>query len=175
MTPTSSPSPKGQAVRLSLKSALRAVHEGVDAVPRKAIWLALGRSEAWYSKCLSNDYDCLPDVVELVCIVNLTGDLRVAMAVTRLMGEGFTLAPLAPAAPITAADGLRLLEGTERVDARVHQALARDLADDGEVDPEEARRELPAARERLQQAQEFVLRLERVALGAEPLPLRRAE
>ena len=175
MIPTSSPSPKGKALCLSLKAALRAMHEGPDAVPRKVIWMALGRSEAWYSKCLSNDYDCLPDVVELVCIVNLTGDLRVALAVTKFIGEGFTLAPLAPSPPITAADGLRRLERMERVDGAVHHSLAEDLANDLKVDPNEARLQLPAARERARDAQEYLVWLERVALGVEPLPLRRAE
>lgn len=172
---SSAPSPQGRALTLALKRVLRKLHEG--GLPRKVVWMApgVGVSEGQYSKWLDDGHPYIPDVLQLVAICNLTGDLGLIAAVAEHCGEGFCLTASSPAAAIEGRDGLHLLSQTETVDAEVHRALAQDLADDGQVVPDEARRELPAARERVRQAQDLVLRLERVALGAEPLPLRRAQ
>lgn len=168
-------SPQGRALTLAMKRALRRLHDG--GIPRKVVWgdPAVSVSEGQYSKWLDDGHSYLPDALQVVAIVNLTGDLGLLAALAAHCGEGFDLAASAPEGPIEGRDGLRLLSATESADARVHQAMAQDLADDGQIDPEEARKELPAARERARQAKDLVLRLERVALGAEPLPLRRAE
>lgn len=175
MLPSSVGSRQGRALTLALKRALRRLHEG--GIPRKVVWgdPAVSVSEGQYSKWLDDAHPYLPDLLQMVAIVNLTGDLGLLESVVAHCGEGFQLTASVPGAAISDRDGLHLLCDTESVDAKVHQALARDLASGGEVDPEEARKELPAARERARQAQDLVLRLERVALGAEPLRLRRAE
>lgn len=151
------------------------MHEG--GIPRKVVWMNpdVGVSEGQYAKWLDDGYPYVPDTLQIVAITNSTGYLGVVAAVAEHCGEGFNLTASAPGGPIEGRDGLRLLSEIEDVDAHVHQALAKDLANDGQLDPNEARLELPAARERLRQSQDFVTRLERVALGVEPLPLRRAQ
>lgn len=175
MLPGSAGSPQGRALTLALKRALRRLHE--SGIPRKVVWgdPAVSVSEGQYSKWLDDGHPYLPDVLQVVAIVNLTGDLGLLSAAAAHCGEGFNLTASAPGPAINGRDGLHLLSATEAVDATVHQALAQDLADDGQVDPNEARKELPAARERARQAQELVTRLERVAIGVDVLPLRRAE
>lgn len=157
--------------RLALKAALRAPHEGPHAVPRKVVWMALGVSEATYSRWLDDTHPQLPDVLELMAIVDVLRSPGALAVACRWAGDGYEVAPASGTPALEARDAHRLLADAVESDAALTTQLAEALRD-GTVDRAEATNLLLPARLRLAQAQESVDMLDRVARGQAIEPLR---
>lgn len=159
-------------LRLAVKAALRGPHEGPHPIPRKAVWMALGISEATYSRWLDDEHPQLPDLLELVAIVNITRAPGVLGVICRWAGDGYEVAPATGSPTMDTKDAHRLLAEAASADAAFTSGLAEALRD-GKVDRVEAVTLLDVARTRLAQGSEVVEALERVAkgLGVEPLRL----
>jgi len=140
--------PQDRVFVLEIKEALWIPHRGASAMPRKAVWSVIGRTEGWYSHVLNLDeLDWLPDVVDLRKIANVTGNREPLRVLVRWMGE--SLADDAVTSPFE-----MLAETVEADDAFTSQ-LSKDLAD-GVLDRDEAKRLVPRAEARLHQSQKAV-------------------
>ena len=128
-----------------IKEALLMPHLGASAMPRKAVYMAIGRSDGWYSRVLNpEEYDWLPDVVDLRKIATVTGNREPLRVLVRWMGETLLEAP--------EESPFELLAETVRADDDFTSELSHDLAD-GRLDNREAEALLPSAAARLRQAQ----------------------
>ena len=137
--------PQDRRFVVDIKEALLVPHMGAAAMPRKAVALSIGRSEGWYSRILNpEEYDWLPDVVDLRRIANVTGNREPLRVLARWLGEEL--------AEATESSPFELLASTVETDDAFTAQLSRYLAD-GLLSPEEARDLLPKAQARLQQAQ----------------------
>jgi hypothetical protein len=137
--------PQDRRFDREIKEALAIPHLGPSAMPRKAVALAIGRSEGWYSRILNPDeYDWLPDLIDLRRIATVTGNAEPLRVLARWWGEGHELAETSP---------FNLLADTVATDDAFTTRLSQDLAD-GRLDQGEAKRLLPLAAARLQQAQQ---------------------
>lgn len=162
------PSAQDRQFLLALKAALRAPHEGPDAMPRKAIWLDLRIAESTYSRWLSNEeLDWIPSLLDLRRIINLSGDPAPLRVLAAWAGQGFDLAPSGPGGELGNSEAHRLLASEAGAAGTLLHRLGEDLADDGRLDAAEAAQTLPAAREQLRVAQRLVDTLGRVAGGAQ--------
>lgn len=157
--------------RLALKMALRAPHDGPHAIPRKVVFGHLGISETTYSRWLDDAHPQLPDVLELMAIVDVLRNPAALAVACRWAGDGYELAPAAGAPALVGRDAHRLLADAVESDAALTSELAEALRD-GTVDRQEAARLMAPARQRLAQAQESVDLLDRVARGQAIEPLR---
>ena len=137
--------PQDRRFVLEVKEALLVPHMGPSAMPRKAVWSVIGRTEGWYSHVLNpEELDWLPDVVDLRKIATATGNREPLRVLVRWMGE--TLLEEAEASPF------ELLAATVEADDAFTSQLSKDLAD-GVLDKDEAKELLPRAAARLAQAQ----------------------
>lgn len=137
--------PQDRRFSREIKEALLPPHMGPSAMPQKAVPASIGRSEGWYSRVLNfEEYDWLPDLVDLRKIANVTGNREPLRVLVRWMGEA--LAEAKENSPF------ELLAATVEADDAFTSQLSKDLAD-GMLDPEEAKELLPKAAARLQQAQ----------------------
>ena len=128
-----------------VKDALLIPHLGTAAMPRKAVASAIGRSEGWYSRVLNQEeYDWIPDLVDLRRIANVTGNREPLRILVRWMGE--ELLEPEEGSPFT------LLAQTVAADDAFTTQLSKDLAD-GKLDAAEARQLLAPAAARLAQSQ----------------------
>ena len=140
-----------------LKEALLVPHLGPSAMPRKAVAIAIDRSEGWYSRVLNFDeIDWLPDAVDLRKIATVTGNREPLRIFNVWMGEELKTAD--------ATTPLQLLAQALDADAGFEAQLGRDLAD-GHLDREEARKLLPLAAARLAQAQKTLDAITRASQG----------
>lgn len=145
--------PQDRRFSREIKEALLPPHMGPSAMPHKAVPASIGRSEGWYSRVLNfEEYDWLPDLVDLRKIANVTGNREPLRVLVRWMGEA--LAEAKENSPFEL-----LAETVEADDAFVAQ-LSKDLAD-GTLDRQEAMDLLPKAQARLQQAQAAIDALRR--------------
>ena len=137
--------PQDRRFVCEIKEALLISHLGPSAMPRKAVSMAIQRSEGWYSRVLNpEEYDWLPDVVDLRKIANVTGNREPLRVLVRWMGEALVEAK--DESPF------ELLAETVQADDAFTSGLSHDLAD-GHLDRREAEELLPAAAARLRQAQ----------------------
>jgi|GEM_PF-3957465 len=142
--------PQDRRFVVEIKEALLIPHLGPSAMPRKAVAIAIDRSEGWYSRILNQDeYDWLPDVVDLRRIYNATGNLEPLRVFARWMGEDLA------ASPSEGLSGFHLLAEAVAADDLFVVQLSKDLAD-GILDQQEAEQLLPAAAARLHQSQKTV-------------------
>jgi len=149
--------PQERRFVVEVKEALLIPHLGHAAMPRKAVALAIGRSEGWYSRVLNHEeYDWLPDLIDLRRIFNATGNREPLRVLARWMGEA--LEEALEDSPFV------LLANTVHTDDLFTSELSHDLAD-GEMDQEEAKHLLPAAAARLQQAQKTFDAVQKLAGG----------
>lgn len=138
--------PQDRRFVVEMKEALMIPHLGASAMPRKAVASAIGRSEGWYSRVLNvEEYDWLPDVIDLRKITTVTGNREPLRVLVRWMGE--SLVEAADASPF------ELLAATVEADDVFTTQLSKALAD-GVLDQSEAKALLPPAGARLQQSQE---------------------
>lgn len=136
-------SPQDRRFVLELKDALRLAHVGTDAMPRKAVWMALGKSESWYSLVLNpEELETLPSLVDLRRYAAITGNAEPLRVLGKWWGDGHDLADQDPH---------HILGQTLRVDADFAGKLAMALAD-GSLSSEEARGLIHEAESRLRQA-----------------------
>lgn len=127
-----------------LKHALAIPHQGPLGMPWKAVYSVIGRSDGWYSRVLNlAEPDWFPDVVDLRRLEAATGNREPLRVLARWLGEALAVEEASPF--------LMLAQSLEVDDAFTAQ-LSRDLAD-GNLDRDEARRLLPRAAARIQQAQ----------------------
>lgn len=75
--------------RRAIKAALRSLHEGPGALPRKAVWMVMGKSEATYSRWLRDESPELPDPLELMEIVSITNNPAPLQAMAMNSGAGY--------------------------------------------------------------------------------------
>lgn len=137
--------PQDRCFVLEIKQALWLPHMGPGAMPRKAVWSVIGRTEGWYSHMLNLDeLDWLPDVVDLRKIATVTGNREPLRVLVRWMGEA--LVEPEEQSPF------ELLAQTVEADDAFTSQLSKDLAD-GRLDRDEAKRLLPKAAARLARAQ----------------------
>jgi len=140
--------PQDRAIGREVKEALLIPHLGPSAMPRKAVASAIGRSEGWYSRVLNpEEYDWLPDLVDLRRIYNVTGNREPLRVLVRWMGEALSDQP----------DGspFEMLAQTVGADDAFTTQLSHALAD-GVLDQAEAKALLPKASARVQQAQNTI-------------------
>lgn len=163
MAHAQSPHPQERRLLLAAKAALRGMHEGPNAIPRKAVFMPLGVHDATYSRWLNPEEPDFPGLFTLIHIVNITHDPAVFRVLLAGMGEGYSLVDAGSEEP-TPASGFQLLGRITRVDAALQSGLARDL-EDGVVSLEEAAELLPLAEERKRQADAAVDYLQRLARG----------
>lgn len=157
--------------RLALKAALRAPHEGPHPVPRKVVWMSLGIHEATYSRWLDDAHPQLPDLLELMAIVDVLRSPGALAVACRWSGDGYDVAPACGAPSLESKDAHRLLAEAAEADAAFTAQLAEALRD-GTVDRSEACHLLGAAEIRAAEAAEAVDTLKRVAKGLDIPPLR---
>jgi hypothetical protein len=147
--------PQDRVFVLEIKETLWIPHRGPSAMPRKAVWSAIGRTEGWYSHVLNLDeLDWLPDVVDLRKIANVTGNREPLRVLVRWMGESLVEEP--------ATSPFEMLAATVQADDAFTSQLSKDLAD-GVLDRDEAKRLVPKAEARLNQSQKAVDALRRQA------------
>lgn len=140
--------PQDRALVREFKEALLIPHLGPSAMPRKAVAQAIGRSEGWYSRVLNfEEYDWLPDLVDLRRIFNVTGNREPLRVWVRWMGEA--LADSVEGSPF------EMLAATVSADDAFTTQLSHALAD-GVLDQDEAKSLLPQAAARVQQAQKTI-------------------
>lgn len=138
--------PQDRRFVVEIKEALLIPHLGAAAMPRKAVASGISRSEGWYSRIFNpEEYDWLPDVVDLRRIANVTGNREPLRVLARWLGED--LVESSDASPF------ELLADTVRTDDAFTSELSLDLAD-GVLDQGEAVELLPKAAARLRQAQD---------------------
>ncbi len=167
MTQSRALSPQDRRYLLALKEALGEAHRGPSAMPRKVVWMAINRSEAWYSRALDTDEtETIPDAVDLRRIQAVTGDRRPLDVLAAWWGTGFTVK--AEESVVDEASPADLLAETADADAAVLSKLIAD-AKDGKLTRQEAADLLPAAQRRLEQAQH----LYEAALQASGAPILR--
>jgi len=131
-----------------MKEALLIPHLGPSAMPRKAVASAIGRSEGWYSRVLNpEEYDWLPDLVDLRRIFNVTGNREPLRVWARWMGEALT--------ETVEGSPFEMLAQTVAADDAFTTQLSHALAD-GVLDQAEAKDLLPKAAARVQQAQKTI-------------------
>ena len=169
MTQARALTPNDRRFLHSLKEALQEPHRGADAMPPKAVYLSINRSQGWYSRVLDpEDIEIIPDAVDLRRIQAVTGDRRPLDILAAWWGSGFIVT--AEDAQVEESPSQLLAESAE-VDAPVLATLIRDSRD-GKLTRREATELLPLAQRRLEQAQH----LYDAALTACGAPiLRRAE
>ena len=138
-----------------MKESLALPHRGADGMPRKVVWMPLGKSESWYSLVLDIETQDLPSLVDLRKISTLTGNSEPLRVLARWWGEGHDLAEPAPC---------RLLTKAIEVDGLLTGQLAAAL-EDGIVSRQEAKELLEAAGTRLCNAQQVFDVLKRLAAG----------
>lgn len=139
--------PQDRRFVVEIKEALAIPHQGPTGMPRKAVALAIGRTESWYSRVLNpEELDWLPDLVDLRRIATVTGSVEALRVLARWWGEGHELAEQCP---------FKLLAETVEADDIFTTRLSKDLAD-GKLDQTEAKNLLPLAAARLRQAESTV-------------------
>lgn len=140
--------PQDRRLVVEMKEALLIPHLGPSAMPRKAVASAIGRSEGWYSRVLnSEEYDWLPDLVDLRRIFNVTGNREPLRVWARWMGEALT--------ETVEGSPFEMLAQTVSADDAFTTQLSHALAD-GVLDQAEAKALLPKASARVQQAQKTI-------------------
>jgi len=140
--------PQDRRLVVEMKEALLIPHLGPSAMPRKAVASAISRSEGWYSRVLNpEEYDWLPDLVDLRRIFNVTGNREPLRVWARWMGEALT--ETAEGSPF------EMLAQTVAADDAFTTQLSHALAD-GVLDQAEAKSLLPQASARMQQAQKTI-------------------
>ena len=140
--------PQDRRFVVEIKEALLVPHLGHAAMPRKVVASAIGRSEGWYSRILNQEeYDWLPDAVDLRRIATVTGNREPLRVFARWMGEDLVA--------VDSPSPFRMLADTVEADDAFTSQLSRDLAD-GVLDHEECLELLPKAAARLKQSQETV-------------------
>jgi hypothetical protein len=121
---------------LALKAALRAIHEGPYAIPRKVVVAALGIHESNYSRWMDDAQSDLPGVTDLMVIITVAQNPGPLQAMATYCGEGYVvLEDLSQIEESGTAKGLRL-QNLE-ADSDVDLTLAKDL-EDGRLDKDEA-------------------------------------
>jgi hypothetical protein len=129
---------------LDIKEALAVAHRGPDAMPRKAVWMGLGKSESWYSLCLNpEEPDYLLSLLDLRRYAAITGNAEPLRVLARWWGDGHEIAETEQ----------RLLSSTLKADGAFEGRLSEAL-EDGAISLAEAQSLLPVAEARLRQAQE---------------------
>lgn len=156
--------PQVRGLRSALKAALRALHEGPDALPRKAVYSEIGVHDSTYSRWLNPEVSDVPDIFTLIRIVNVVRDPGPFRALLKLSGEGYevTVAEAPEELVATGRGPSLLLADTAAVDGGFLADLSRALAD-GKLTPYEAERLVPKARVHLANAQRDLDELERLA------------
>lgn len=140
--------PQDRVFVLEIKEALWLPHRGPSAMPRKAVWSAIGRTEGWYSHVLNlEELDWLPDVVDLRKIANVTGNREPLRVLVRWMGEALVEEP--------ETSPFEMLAAMVQADDIFTSQLSKDLAD-GALDRSEAQKLVPKAEARLHQAQKVI-------------------
>lgn len=140
--------PQDRRLVVEMKEALLIPHLGPSAMPRKAVASAIGRSEGWYSRVLNpEEYDWLPDLVDLRRIFNVTGNREPLRVWARWMGEALT--------DTVEGSPFEMLAQTVSADDAFTTQLSHALAD-GVLDQAEAKSLLPRASARVQQAQKTI-------------------
>lgn len=124
-------------------------------MPRKAVWMPLGKSESWYSLVLDPETLDLPNLLDLRKIATLTGNAEPLRVLARWWGEGHDLADASPS---------HLLTSAIEVDGLFTGQLAAAL-EDGTVTQAEAKALVRAAGTRLRNAQQVFDVLKRCAAG----------
>ena len=146
MSPKNLPlSPQERAFVLELKDALAAPHRGHMAMPRKAVWMALQRSESWYSLILDPETLDLPNLTDLRRICAITRNREPLRIFERWLEED--------RAEAAQPDARRLLAEVLEADGLFQAKLARFL-EDGDLSREEACKLLPMVAARIRQNQE---------------------
>lgn len=139
--------PQDRRFVVEIKEALQVPHMGPSGMPRKAVAMAIGRTESWYSRVLNvEELDWLPDLVDLRRIATVTGSVEALRVLARWWGEGHDLADGCP---------FQLLAETVEADDAFTTRLSKDLSD-GRLDATEAKRLLPLAAARLRQSENAV-------------------
>lgn len=140
-------SPQDRRFVLDLKEALAVAHRGVDAMPRKAVWMALGKSEGWYSRLLNpEEMETAPSLLDLRRYAAITGNAEPLRVLAKWWGDGHA---------IVDQDPHRMLGTTIRTDAAFAAGLSQAL-EDGELTAAERDDLIPLAEARLHQAQRNV-------------------
>lgn len=140
-------SPQDRRFILDLKESMAIAHRGVDAMPRKAVWMALGKSEGWYSRLLNpEEMDTAPSLLDLRRYAAITGNAEPLRVLAKWWGDGHA---------IVDQDPHRMLSTTIQADAAFATNLSKAL-EDGEITREESEGLIPLAEARLRQAQENV-------------------
>ena len=157
MSPKNLPlTPQERAFVLELKDALAVPHRGHMAMPRKAVWMALQRSESWYSLILDPDTLDLPNLTDLRRICAITRNREPLRIFERWLEED--------RAEAAQPDARRLLAEVLEADGLFQAKLARFL-EDGDLSREEACKLLPMVAGRIRQNQEHYDLLKMVARG----------
>lgn len=157
MSPKNLPlSPQERGFVLELKDALAVPHRGPLAMPRKTVWMSLGRSESWYSLILDPDTLDLPNLTDLRRICAITRSREPLRIFERWLDaereEGALPAPRRLLSEVLEADGL-------------YQAKLARLLEDGDLSREDARKLIPLVAGRIRQNQEHYDLLKMVARG----------
>jgi hypothetical protein len=114
-------------------------------MPRKAVWMALGKSESWYSLILNpEELETVPSLLDLRRYAAITGNCEPLRVLAKWWGDGHAIA---------GQDPHRMLSSTLRVDTEFSTYLAEAL-EDGDLSPKERKRLVSFAEVRLRQAQE---------------------
>jgi len=162
-------SPEDQRRRLELKKALRELHEGPNSLPRKQVFSAIGLSEGLYSLwCNSEKPEACPNLMDIIAITRVVKSPVLLRCILDLSCDGFEIVATSGKGALQMGNGLRLLERIVTANSILEAGIARDLNDDrtpGEIDPGEARRRLPDAKEALRTHQHVVDLLEGIAGG----------
>jgi hypothetical protein len=82
-------SPSDLVRRAAVKRALRSYHEGAHGLPRRVVYGPTGKSEATWSRWLSDECAELPDLLELATIVAAAQDPAPLAALAAHCGEGY--------------------------------------------------------------------------------------
>ena len=136
-----------------MKEALTIPHRGPGAMPRKAVWASMSRSESWYSLKLDPDNQELPSLVDLRKSCAITGNTEPLRVLSRWTED---------AVPSAEAQAGHLLTSTIEADHLFTGHLARAL-EDGQVSPKEARELVITAATRMRQAQQTFDTLKKLA------------
>lgn len=130
-----------RARRMALKEALRSLHKGPYATPRKVVVEALGIWDSTYSKWLNDEHPDLPGVTDLMVIISVCSNPAPLQAMASYSGEGYLVVESHEQAdePGTT-HGVRLV--SLQTDMAVDVELAKALEDET-LDPQEAARVLP--------------------------------
>ena len=114
-------------------------------MPRKAVWMAMKRSESWYSLVLNpEELETVPSLLDLRRYAAITGNCEPLRVLAKWWGDGHSLVERDPH---------RMLSATLQVDSQFTSYLAEAL-EDGDISRQEREILVAFAESRLRQAQE---------------------